>query len=334
MPYWEMVTRSFKISWRHKYLWLLAFFSGETGSSFNFSQGNTRTFNSKNGQAPDFAAIAQPYVDWWNSHIGLIVALALLLVVLWVAFFILAAVSEGAVVRASAEHDAERPFGLGIAWRCGRATMGSIIRVRLLVFVLALPVAILLGAAVFGLVFTLLGKNYGAASGFGLLAGLVFLASIPYLIYLFFLDRLGTRAVVLEQVSAARAALGRAHGLVRKRLGRLLLVGLVGIATGIVVGICLAIALAIVILPLIIAGVATYASGGAGGAFLLVIAIGVVIVLPIVLAVSGFLAAQTSTYWTLAFRRLEIEQAPTYAYPYGYPPQYPQVTPPPAAPSA
>ena len=328
MPYWEIVTRSFKIAWRFKYLWLLALFSGEGGASFNYSQSTSQPLNGKNGQPPDFAAIYQPYVDWWNSHLALIVVAAVLLVLLWIAFFILAAVCEGATVRASAEHDAERPFGLGIAWRCGVATMGTIIRLRLLLIALGLPVVIVIGLAVFGFVLALLSKNNGAAAGLGLLVALAFLAAIPYVIYLFFLDRLGTRAVVLEQIAAARSALRRGHRLVRKRLGRVLLVLLMGIGVGIVVGIAIAIAGAIVILPLVIAGAAAFASGSA--AFAVVVVIGVIIVVPILLLVSGFLAAQSSTYWTLAFRRLDIDQAPPNAYPYGYP----QAPPAPPTPSA
>jgi len=53
------------------------------------------------------------------------------------------------------------------------------------------------------------------------------------------------------------------------------------------------------------------------------------ILLPVLLVISAFLAAQSSTYWTLAFRRLELDRPPVYAY--AYPP--PQVQPPPGLPS-
>ena len=56
----------------------------------------------------------------WESHnVSLVVAVAVLVVLLTVALFVLTAVCEGALVRASAEHDADRPFNLGLAWRCG-----------------------------------------------------------------------------------------------------------------------------------------------------------------------------------------------------------------------
>src|SRR5205807_992969 len=129
MHYWELVTRSFRIAWDHKYLWLIGLFSGEAGgSSFNYSQRSTGTT-----QTP--AQFQQQVSTWLSDHLGLIIFLAVVWLVLIVAFFILAAICEGATVRASAEHDAERPFGLGMAWRAGLHTMWVIVRFRLLLLI-------------------------------------------------------------------------------------------------------------------------------------------------------------------------------------------------------
>ncbi len=327
MPYWELVTRSFKIAWRYKYLWLLALFAGEAGgASYNYSQSTSQQDRPLR-QPADLRAFYQPFLDWLNSHAGLLVATAVLVVALWIAFFVLAAVCEGAVVRAAAEHDAERPFGLGIAWRCGRATMGTILRLRLLLIALALPVGVASIALILGLILTWTSKNAGFLILLLLLV-LFVLASIPYILYLHLLDRLGTRAVVLEQLTAARAALGYGHRLLRKRLGRVLLVWLVTIAIGFVAGIALLIPTALVILPVVLIGIATYSVGGP--TFWLLGAFALLILVPVFLAIAAFLAAQVSTFWTLAYRRLEIDQVPAYAYPY----PRPQPVAPPATPSA
>src|SRR5439155_1083709 len=212
MPYWDVVMRSFRISWNHKYLWLIALFSGEGGGgfSFNYSQPSTGR-----GASPNFATIQQQVTTWVADHVALIVLLAILWLLLVIVFFILAAVCEGATVRASAEHDAERQFGLRWAWRSGVTTMWVIVRFRLLL-------------------------------------------------------------------------------------------------------------LAIVFVPLFLIGAVAFASGTA--AFLPFVILGVVILLPVALVVQGFVAAQSSTYWTLAFRRLDLEQAPAYSYPYQPTPQPPQIT--------
>jgi hypothetical protein len=321
MPYWQLVTRSFAISWRHKYLWLLALFAGESGGGVSFNSSTSQPIGPTGGKgnAPDFSSVPQQVSDWLGQHISLIVAVAVLFVLLAIAFFILGAVCEGALVRASAEHDADRPFGLRIAWRCGVATMGPIIRLRLLLLVLGLPVFIVLLALIAGFVVALSAHNAGAAVAFGLIGLIVILAAIPYSIYLGFLAFLGARAAVLEQLGA-RPALVRAHRLVRKRLGRVLLVWLVGIATAIGVGICAAVVLAILIVPASLIAVVAFTTGKT--VLWLAFAIIVLILVPVVFIVQGFVVAQGSTYWTLAFRRLEIDQAPAYGY------AYPQAAPP------
>lgn len=321
MPYWQLVSRSFAIAWRHKYLWLLALFAGESGGGASFNSGTSQPVGTtrRNGNVPDFGAIPQQVSNWFSQNLGLVELVAILLIVLWVAFFVLAAVCEGAVVRASAEHDAERPFGLRVAWRCGVATMGAIIRLRLIVLVLVLPIWIVLLALLVGFVAALFNHNAGAAVAVGLVGLLVLLAAIPYSIYLGFLTLLGARAAVLEQLGA-RAALGRAHHLVRKRLGRVLLVWLVWIATAFAVSLCAAVVLAVLVVPATLLAIFAFTTGSAG--LWAAVALIALALLPVVLIVEGFVLAQGSTYWTIAFRRLEIDQAPAYGY------MYPQAAPP------
>jgi hypothetical protein len=321
VQYWQLVSRSFAISWRHKYLWLLALFAGESGGGASFNSSTSPPVGPRGGagNAPDFAAIQQQILDWYSQHLGLIAALAGLFILLTIAFFVLAAVCEGAVVRASAEHDAERPFGLRIAWRCGVLTMGTIIRLRLLLLALGLPVFLVLLALVAGFVVAILAHNVGAAVAVGLLLLLLVLAAIPYAIYLGFLNRLGPRAAVLEQLGA-RAALVRSHRLVLKRLGRVLLVWLLSIAISFALGVGAAVAVAVLLVPAFLIGIFAYTSGSA--VLWIVVGIIVLIAVPVVFVVEGFVLAQGSTFWTVAFRRLEIDQAPAYGY------AYPQVAPP------
>jgi hypothetical protein len=330
MPYWEIVTRSFRIAWQRKYLWLIALFSGEGGgASFNYSQGTTRPPAGTAGGSGtgtgrvDFTAVTDQVGTFVGTHAALLLALAVLSLVLIAGLFLLGAVCEGATVRAAAEHDAERPFGLGIAWRVGVSLMWTMVRFRLLLIALGLPLLVLFLGFAAGIVFAIATSSTAAVLPL-VLAGLVLLAAgVPYVIYLFFLDRLGSRALVLEQL-AARASLVRAHRLLRKRLGRALLVWLVSIGVGIALGIGLACAFAIIAIPLVLIGIGLGAASSA--AVIPLIAVGVIVLLPLALVVNGFVAAQAATYWTLAFRRLDVDYAPAPAYPY-----YP--TPPPAPPA-
>ncbi|HKV89542.1 MAG TPA: hypothetical protein VJT78_16250 [Candidatus Dormibacteraeota bacterium] len=311
MPYWENVIRSFQIPWRHRYLWLVAFFSGEGGGfSFSFSQG-TRTPLGTGGR-PNFNEFVNQQTSWLQDHIGLIVAVSVLAVVLAIVLFVLSAICEGAVVRGSAEHDAERPYGLGAAWRAGRATMWTMVRFKLIVIALLLPIFVVLFAILVGAIVAFVSNSVIA----GLILVVVFLlvlaASIAYTIYVGFLDRLGTRAIVLEQVTKAAAAVGRGHGLVVRRLGRVLLVWLISVAVGWVVAIATGAGGLVLLLPAIILVIIGVATGGAGYFAGAVIAF--IIVLPVLLVIAGFVAAQASTYWTLSFRRLDIDYPPPYAF--------------------
>jgi hypothetical protein len=320
VQYWTLVTRSFVIAWRHKYLWLLALFAGEGGGGFSFNSSSPPGGNIQNGQSPDLRSAFESGGSWLNSHIGLVVGVAVAVLLIWIALFVFAAVCEGATVRGAAEHDAERSFGLDWAWRAGRASMGTIIRIRLLLIALGLPVGIVWIVIVVAFLTALAGGSVGGAVGLGLAAALLGLAAFVYFMYLDVLGRLSVRAAVLEQVTSARAALGRGHRLVLTRFGRILLVWLLAVGVAIVVGIASAAAVSVIAVPLFIAGIAAASAGSAAVA--IVILVSVLIFLPILLVVGGFLAAQSSTYWTLAFRRLEIDAAPA-VYPLAYPPPFP-----------
>lgn len=302
MPYWDIVARSFRISWNHKYLWLIALFSGE--ASGGGGGGSYFSPRSSRNSTPDITAAQHQAATWLADHVALVVALVVLWLLLVIALFILGAICEGATVRAAAEHDAERPFGLGLAWRSGIATMWVIVRFRLLLIALSLPVALLAIGLAAGIAVSVAKENSGAVVALVLLGLTLALIAIPYLIYLFFLDRLGARAAVLEQLGA-RAAIVRAHRLLFKRLGRSLLVWLVSILVALVLGIALACVLGIVFIPFFLFGAALLAIGSVAIWPLAVIA--VLVLLPISLVVGGFVAAQGSTYWTLAFRRLDLE---------------------------
>ena len=308
MPYMDIVWRSFRISWNHKYLWLIALFAGEGGAGFN--AGSSGGGGQRSGEAPgnlDASAIQDQVTTWITNHLGLLVVLAILWLVVVVAFFILSAVCHGATVRAAAEHDAERPWGLGWAWRAGVGTLWAVVRFRLLIVALALPlVLIFIG---FGIAVVVAAVNHDAGAIIPLaLSGLLLLAiALPYSIYVSFLDRLGSRALILEQIGA-RASVARAHRLLFKRFGRTLVVWLLSIAVSIVLGLLTACLLGIIFVPLLLIGGLLAANNSS--AVLPLVVLGIVVLLPVSLVVSGFLAAQISTYWTLAFRRLDLDPLP------------------------
>ena len=133
--------------------------------------------------------------------------------------------------------------------------------------------------------------------------------------------------MVLEQRGAV-AALGRALRLLGARLGRTLLVWLIQV--GLSIGAAIAIAIPLVVLVLAMGGVvlAIGVAAGAGAAIVVGVPLGLLLIAALVV-VGGLTGAYFSTYWTLAFRRMELDQPPL-AYPSptpGYPqppPSYPR----------
>jgi hypothetical protein len=263
MQYGEIVIGSFRIPWRHRYLWLLALFAGEGGggASFNYSTGTSGQGFGNSG-APNPGEVAHQVSGWLQDHIGLVVALLVIWLVIVVALFVLGAVCEAAVIRAAAEHDAQRPFGLGPAWRAGIGRMGSMIRFRLLLLALGLPAVILIGGLVAGLVAAAVNNQAALAVLLGILVFVFGIAAVVYAVYLNFLNRLGTRALILEPLQA-RASIARAHRLLRKRLGRTLVAWLISIGVGIATGLGLAVGLLVVAIPAIGFAIAAAASGSA-----------------------------------------------------------------------
>jgi hypothetical protein len=309
MQYGEIISRSFTIMWRHRYLWLLAVLGGADVGSGGFTGGNPASIgnlvNNSSG-APDPRQFLQ-------DNLVPIVVIAILVLLFFLAIFILSCVTTGALVRASAEHDAERPFGLGMAWRAGVGTFWPILLLRLIGLLWAVVVVAVIGTfVVLGLATYASGSSAALAGviSLGILAGIALVVlSIP--VGLAFI--LATRAIVLEQLGAV-AGLVRGFQLLRARLGRTLLAWLVqvavGVGAGIIVGIVLLIAFGIAAVPI----VAAYFAAGIGAAVLVGIPVGLV-VLAIILLVTAVNGAYFSTFWTLAFRRLELEVPPGPAYP-------------------
>lgn len=296
MPYGEVVTRSFAIAWRHKYLWLIALFSGESGGNVSFS------YTTPTSRPPDLTAIQDQATRWVGDHAGLIAAMGVASLVLAIAFFILGAICEGATIRASAEHDAQRPFGLRQAWTMGVHTTWVMVRFRLLLLALYLPLLLVVVGWLVALVIALLHQDVTELLTLVFGGLLLFLLFFVYGLYLLFLDRFGSRAVILEE-RRALPAIARAHRLLFRRFGRSLLVLLLSLAIAAAVSLALGFVSSLLFLPLLLAA--------ASGAFWPLVIVTAVVAIPIYLVVGGFLAAQSSSYWTLAFRRVDLDYAPT-----------------------
>jgi hypothetical protein len=273
MRYGELITRALGITWRQKYLWLLALLAGEGVASLGGPGGQG---GGRGGEGRSRTSPPQVTPDWnqaWSwmtAHAGLLWAIGLSLVVLCVVLLLISAVANGALVKAGAEHDDGRPFGLRAAWRAGRASFWQVLAVKLFVLLAALATVIVIGGLVLVAVVSGFGGNPALAAAAGVGAGLLALAAIMFWVVFQVVVLLAVRSIVLDGTRPSQA-LARGFSLVRHRFGRLALLWLlilaVDFAAGLIVGI------GVIVVTAILAGTVAVGYFSAGPAVAVVVGV-------------------------------------------------------------
>jgi hypothetical protein len=309
--YTELLRRAAEIAWRRRWLWLLALFAGESGGGLSGgSRGvNVPAFSPGGGggggpaSQPNGLPDIAPFAQWVTDHVPLLVAIGIALLLFYAVLFVISCISVGATIRGVEEIDAGRPVGLGRAWGLGAARFGPVFRLRLLLLLLGV-VATLLGG---GLVLLgVLAVQFGAWAALAIViyqgAGLIFELFLVALV-LGVLLPVAVRAVVLDALGAVRG-LVRAYRLLLARPARVLACWGLMLGCQIAYGIALGIGILLLVLPAIALLAAVYAGGHLAATIVAGIVIGVVVLAAVLVASAPF-AAFYSSFWTLAYGRLE-----------------------------
>ncbi len=306
MDYLQILTRALAISWRHKYLWLLALFAGEAttiGTTFQTGSSSRNSHSNLSGQA-----VWSQLTNWVGAHAALLWTIGITVALLCVALFVLSAVANGALVKGGAEHDAERPFGLRQAWSAGVRSFWPVLGLKFFAFIVFASLAIVIGGL--GLMTIVFGASgaVGAAVATGLLAGVLLLAAIPFFVVFGVAIVLGVRVIVLEGKGASdgfRTALS----LIWRRRGRVALFWLLVVVAGIVAATVVGLGLVVAAVPIVALAAAAYFAGG----WLLALATGLgfgAAWLIVAVTLVGGVNAFTSTCWTVAYRRFDLQTQP------------------------
>ena len=294
MPYVELLTRSLRIAWRHRWLWLLALFAAETGGggfSSSFNAGPTNRSAQQFNPAPAY--------EWIQQHAALLVAALAALIVIWIVLFLLSCACAAATVRGVREIEAGAPVGLGRAWELGLARYFPVLRLRLVLLLVWLVVFALLAvlAAAAGFLF-IVQSWVGLVAVLSLGAALIF-DTVLLGLALSILTPIALRAAVLESATGW-AALRRAYAISMSRTGRVLACWGLMVASQLAFSVVAGIAAAAVAVP---AGLAIYAAFSAGqvvAGILGAVVLAVVLGGALIIAGAAF-AAFYSTFWTLAY---------------------------------
>jgi hypothetical protein len=309
VDYGQVIGRTFPILGRHRYLLLLAVLGGGEfgGASFSSPGFQSSSTESGGGAAVDPATI-----------LTLLAVVLGGLAVLLVAWFVLSLITTPALIRAAAEHDAQRPFGLGPALRTGLQSAWKVFVLRLLLVVAVALVFLAASLPILGPAVYLIqhagdedpGRALAAMIG-GIVVSVLLLIALAVLVLLPLgvVVELALRSVVLE-LTGPFQALGRGFHLLTHRFGRVALTWLISVGFGLAAGMIAGLVTTPLIL-LVTLGSTAFASGPGGTTSGLVLSLaGSILLLVLVAGVNGVLGGFFSVYWTLAFRRLDLQPQP------------------------
>ena len=292
-----IISRTFEISWRHKWLWLLGVFGGG-GAGF----GGLRAFPMGGGRrAPGQAAATMAQFQSFisdNAWILAVVAGGFLVIAVVVLLFSCVAVPGS--IWAALNLDAGRQVGAGQAWRYGLRRFGPFLRLYVLRLLIGLVLLTPVGIAV-ALIVASVGHGGGALAVSILLLVLVIFVFVVATLLVSVALVWAERLIVIGNLGAI-AAMRQSWWLVRRSLVDTVLFAVVlGLLAG-VIGIGVTVVSALVALPGIVLAIAGFSSGGvlfiAGAAWVVVAGLGAL------LLGGGFVGSLVQVAYALACRDL------------------------------
>ena len=277
IDYWGIVTRSAGIAWNHRFLWFFGFFAalggGGSGNSMNWRERGLDEVR-----------------DFLMSHIGMMVAIIMGLVVLWLVLFVLNLISKGALLSCISRADDGERILFEEGWQAGiRAFWGMLgIAVAALAVFLVVTAVCVLAVAV---------PVIGGAAGIAIAVFIGAVLFIPYAVFLFLLTFtvIYTEREYVIAGGGVTDALSIGWNLTKTYFWQSLLMWLVSLASSMAFVIGILIVLLAIAMPFILIGVASPIAG-----LMLGIPVGLVV---LVLVISAY-----STYeyclWTLMYKEL------------------------------
>jgi hypothetical protein len=301
MSYWGLVEEAWRLTWRHRFTWVLGLLAGGAATG-SFGNAGRSTGRAEVQDAPPAVAQAlEGVTSWAAANVGLLVAIGAVALLIGLALLVASFVARGAVVRAAVDLETGHPTSLGAAWRVGRHLFWRYVRLTLLLA----GAAIVLAAILAGLIAVILaGRANGVALMLALLIGApAVLLLVPAAIAASIVVSYAERAIAVDDVGAIEAL---RHGwrTFQTHLGESALAWLVSVAVSIGMSIVAVIVMGTAFALLGGLGVVLWAAAGLTAP---TVAYAVLALLAL-LALGALLAGIANTflwnYWTLAYLRL------------------------------
>ena len=316
MQYSRLVRDAWHLTWRHRFLWVFAFFGGAQGGGscgLNYMQGGgsgggPSTPDGQPGQpaipgGAEVERVATAVGDWVAAHLGLILAVGLALGLLVIVLLVVSFVARGALITSTARVALGEPTTTGQGWTDGRRLAWRYVRLTILLVLIGLGLAIAVGLVVLlfiGLaaISPLLAVVLGILVGLAALVGLIALA-IGLTVAIAYAER----AIALDDLGA-RAGLRRGVALLRLRTVESLALWLISLVIGIVTAIVFVAVVIVLALPLGGLGVFAYLTGGLSAETLLIALVGGLILITALWCLGAIAGTFASGFWTLAYLSL------------------------------
>jgi hypothetical protein len=311
VEYGSLIRRSWLLTWRHRFLWVLGLFAGGAGIQCSGTGGDVPTQLGTGSEEMEQLGLQLSHAlgeigRWLSQNLGLVLLLIGLVVLIGLALLVLSFIARGAIARATSDLALGRPMSLGPAWGAGRQLFWRFLNLWLILLGLGLASLALIGIVV-GLAWLADQASGGSIRAIfiavGVLLGLLLVAAaIPLFIGLSIVVSFAERAMAVENVGP-RAGLGVGLQLVRTNLGTSLLVWLLSLALSIGSSIAVLLGLLALAVPLGAIGVLMYATAGASLALLSYAVVAAVMLAIAVWLLGSVVSVYFWNYWTMVYLR-------------------------------
>lgn len=304
MDYGEVLSNTWRITWKNKGLWILGILAGCSasgrGSGGQFSAGfRGFEFDSSNFDGFEFEGVPIEIENFFRGITGeaiffAIFALICVFLFLALVFLVLGVIGQAGLIAGFSRADEGADVSLGEAFSLGLQSFWKLLGIRFTVWIIGLIIGIVLvvGFIVLGI----------ATFGLGLLCLLPLICLIVPLA--FAVDSYITLSMVaaVDEDLSVFDAFGRAWQVFKENLGSMIVMALILVLGGGLASIIVAAPFFAVFVPFIIGLV----NGTEQGILTGLVASGLLflVALPVVVLLSGILNTFVTGAWTLTFRRL------------------------------
>ncbi|MBC7877434.1 MAG: hypothetical protein H7Y59_09720 [Anaerolineales bacterium] len=312
----EVFTRAWKITWKHKVLWIFGILAScGRSSGGNSNSSNNNDYQSGGDQASremirQLSAFMEKVMSWVTENPWIVIAFVIFILILWVIQIFLSTTGGIGLIRGvyHAEMGVEK-LNFGELFRESLRYFWRVIGMGLIIFA---PFFIVF----FGMFAILLLSARSAGSDMGDVFGGVFIlffiafccCLIPFMIALGLYVTQASRALILEDLGVF-ASLARGWEVFRKNIVGLLIMAVILFLINAIIGIAIAIPVYIAIFPIMF----SFLEGNINSWQPFILA-GVFVLLysPVAWFLTGILLTYTETIWTLIYIRVtqKREEAP------------------------